>query len=247
MLAGDGEQQVAACPFWCRASSWGGAVEEQGVLRSGCQSGAAWPCMLHKAYLSFYFSFTLLLCPLPQHTQNTLTCAAPLQLTAWYPETWTLGWATQGKHQCYKKKIEEEEEEKDKNLDQFMHCHITPTKTLALNSCCCCCSLKCNAFTLCIHTRAGCLGDTQNGRTYVTKCWRNEESTDERGEMNCHSGVCEEGREHKKSKWQMSEKRRDTATVQTTTARAECVKGHKTYTKKNTRTHTLPTCIVSGS
>lgn len=80
-----------------------------------------------------------------------------------------------------------------------MHCRITPTKTLALNSCCCCCSLKCNAFTLCIHTRAGCLGDTQNGRTYVTKCWRNDESTDERGEMNCRSGVCEEEREHKKA------------------------------------------------
>lgn len=77
-----------------------------------------------------------------------------------------------------------------------MHSQIMPPK-LALNSCC---SLKCNAFILCIHTRAGCLGDTQNGRTYVTECWEGvttmetwrdeDESPDWR--------VNEEGREHKK-------------------------------------------------
>lgn len=42
-----------------------------------------------------------------------------------------------------------------------------------------------------------------------------------------------------KANGMMSEKRRDTATVHTTTARAECVKGHKTYTKKiDTHAHT---------
>lgn len=48
-------------------------------------------------FLSLSTSFPLL-CPL--NSTHTLASAAPLQLTAWYPETWTLGWATQGKHQC---------------------------------------------------------------------------------------------------------------------------------------------------
>lgn len=77
-----------------------------------------------------------------------------------------------------------------------MHSHIMPPK-LALNSCC---SLKCNAFTLCIHTRAGCLGDAQNGRTYVTKKCREEWRRWKRGgmEVNRCVGVCDEEREHKK-------------------------------------------------
>lgn len=63
-----------------------------------------------------------------------------------------------------------------------MHSQIMPPK-LALNSCC---SLKCNAFILCIHTWAGCLGDTQSARTYVTEMlegmttmetWRNEDES----------------------------------------------------------------------
>lgn len=40
-----------------------------------------------------------------------------------------------------------------------------------------------------------------------------------------------------KSKWQMSEKRRDTATVHTNTARAECIKGYKTHKKKTANMH----------
>lgn len=76
-----------------------------------------------------------------------------------------------------------------------MHSHIMPPK-LALNSCC---SLKCNAFILCIHTRAGCLGDTQNGRNIRDKLlggmttmakWRDE---DEIAVL-----ACNEEREHKK-------------------------------------------------
>lgn len=67
-------------------------------LRTGC--GAARPCMLREAC----FSFFSLYCsqpssppPLVRRALNTLACAAPVQLTAWCPETWTLGWATQGK------------------------------------------------------------------------------------------------------------------------------------------------------
>lgn len=119
--------------------------------------------------------------------------------------------------------------------------HASPyhaTKTLALNSCC---SLKCNAFTLCIHTRAGCLGDTQNGRTNVTKCWRNDDNGNVDGWKWIAVLACNEERGNIKSKRQMSEKRRDTATVHTKTAQAECIKRYKTQKE------TLPTCIVSGS
>lgn len=38
-----------------------------------------------------------------------------------------------------------------------------------------CSSSTAYAFTLCIPTRAGRPGDTQNGRTYVIKCWRNDD------------------------------------------------------------------------
>lgn len=75
-----------------------------------------------------------------------------------------------------------------------MHSHIMPPK-LALNSCC---SLKCNAFTLCIRTRAGCLGDTQNGRTYVTKLWRDDDNGNVGGWGWIAVLVCNEEREHKK-------------------------------------------------
>lgn len=54
---------------------------------------------------SRYLSLSLPLshCPAHHNSTHTLASAAPLQLTAWYPETWTLGWATQGKHQMLKK------------------------------------------------------------------------------------------------------------------------------------------------
>lgn len=42
----------------------------------------------------------------------------------------------------------------------------------------------------------------------------------------CIGGVTKRG--NIKSKWQMSEKRRDTATVHTKTAQAKCIKGYKT-------------------
>lgn len=126
-----------------------------------------------------------------------------------------------------------------------MRRHITPTKTLALNSCCRRRrrSLKCNASTLCIHSRAGCLGGTQNGRTYVTKRRRSDEYGAHRwewraeGGMNRRIGVCKGREGNTKSKWQMSEKRRDTATVHTRTASGWVrQRVTKTHTERKART-----------
>lgn len=75
---------------------------------------------------------------------------------------------------------------------------------------------------------------TQNGRTYVTKLWRNDDNGNVEGGEDESLYLCDEERRNiKKSKWQMSEKRRDTATVHTKTAQAKCIKGYKTQ-KKNT-------------
>lgn len=86
-----------------------------------------------------------------------------------------------------------------------MHSHIMPPK-LALNSCC---SLKCNAFILCIHSRAGCLGDTQNGRTYVTKNVGGMTTMAKcrDGDESLVLARNEEGREHKK---RMADEREET-------------------------------------
>lgn len=112
------------------------------------------------------------------------------------------------------------------------------TKTLALNSCC---SLKCNAFTLCIHTRAGCLGDTQNGRTYVTKCWRNDDNGNVDGWKWIAVLACNEEREHKK---QTADEWEETRHCYSTYK--DC-SGLVHQTVQNTQNETLPTCIVSGS
>lgn len=115
-----------------------------------------------------------------------------------------------------------------------MHSHIMPPK-LALNSCC---SLKCNAFTLCIHTKAGCLGDTQNGRSYVTKCWRN----DDNGNMEeCGWAavlVCNGEREHNK---QMADEWEETRHCYSTYK--DC-SGQVHQRVQKTQIKTLPSCIV---
>lgn len=118
-----------------------------------------------------------------------------------------------------------------------MHSHIMPPK-LALNSCC---SLKCNAFTLCIHTRAGCLGDAQNGRTYVTKKvsggMRTMETWRDGGESLCW---CVTKRGNIKSKWQ--DEREETRHCYGTYK--DC-SGQVHRRVQNTK-NKLPTCIVSG-
>lgn len=77
-----------------------------------------------------------------------------------------------------------------------MHSQIMPPK-LALNSCC---SLKCNAFILCIHTGAGCLGDTQKWKNIRDKnAGRNDNNGDVEGRGWIAVMACnEERREHKK-------------------------------------------------
>lgn len=102
--------------------------------------------------LAFFFS--QFLTPLTQHTQTHSHGQLPFnsQLGIRKLERWG------------------ELHKESTNVNKKRPLHALPyhaTKSLALNSCS---SLMCNVFTLCIHTRAGCLGDTQNGRTYVTKC-----------------------------------------------------------------------------
>lgn len=113
-----------------------------------------------------------------------------------------------------------------------MHSHIMPPK-LALNSCC---SLKCNAFILCIHTRAGCLGDTQNGRYIRDKMlggmttmetWRDEDES--------LYWWCNKEREHKK---QMADEWEETRHCYSTYK--DC-SGQVHQRVQNTKT--LPTCI----
>lgn len=80
--------------------------------------------------------------------------------------------------------------------DQNMRSQIMPPK-LALNSCC---SLKCNAFILCIPTRAGCLGDTQCKNIRDENGGRNDDDGNMGGWRCIAVLVCNEerDREHKK-------------------------------------------------
>lgn len=111
-----------------------------------------------------------------------------------------------------------------------MHRHITPTKTLALNSCCC--SLKYNASTLCIDSRAGCLGGTQNGRTYVTKRRKHDEYRVRGWEWRAE-GVWRKGGEHKK---QMADEREETGHSYGTYDDRFGLRVTETYTERKART-----------
>lgn len=55
---------------------------------------------------------------------------------------------------------------------------------------------------LCIRTRAGHPGDTQNARTYVTKCWRNDDAVEESEwvGMECRDGGVGDRRQRKQCK-----------------------------------------------
>lgn len=77
-----------------------------------------------------------------------------------------------------------------------MHSQIMPPK-LALNSCC---SLKSNAFILCIHTRTGCLGDTQCKCKSIRdgNVWGNDDNGNVERWGWIAELVCNEEREHKK-------------------------------------------------
>lgn len=94
------------------------------------------------------------------------------------------------------------------------------TKTWALNSGS---SSIANSFTLCIHSSSGHPGDTKNGRTYMTKCWRND---DIMVESECENGVQGRGtKKHMAHGWEKT----DGATVRTKTAQAVCIKGYKEH------------------
>lgn len=77
---------------------------------------------------------------------------------------------------------------------------------------------------------------TQNGRTYMTKRRRSDEYGARKMRV-AGRGCVKEGRGNTKSKWQMSEKRRDTATVHTTTAWSRVRRRFtETYTERKART-----------
>lgn len=105
------------------------------------------------------------------------------------------------------------------------------TKTWALNSGS---SSIANSFTLCIHSSSGHPGDTKNGRTYMTKCWRNDDIMveSERG-----NGVQRRGTKKAYGTWVWEDRR----WYSTHKDCSGCVH------QRLQRTQTLPTCIVSGS
>lgn len=121
VLAGAREQQLAVCPFGVGLGigGEGGGGRWRWRSRVGSRTGMWCRSALHAAWGVRLIFLTLLLsayssAPLLPRTHNTLACAAPVQLTAWCPETWMLGWATQGKHQCYKNEKERKRKRKKK-------------------------------------------------------------------------------------------------------------------------------------
>lgn len=86
-------------------------------------------------------------------------------------------------------------------------------------------------FTLCIHTRAGCLGDTQNGRTYVTKCWSNDDNG-ENGGGDGDESLCWMACNEQRGTWKADGRwvRGDETLLQyiQRLLRPKCIKGYKT-------------------
>lgn len=102
-LAGDVGQQVAflsLCWDWYQGQWRSRGYTEWDLNVRVVLVGPARCIRLTSRFLSFLSLSVSTALPTNSTHANTLTLAAPLQLTAWYPETWTLGRATQGKHEC---------------------------------------------------------------------------------------------------------------------------------------------------